>query len=859
MARLDQLLAYEGFSAVDKARFQQEKVQLMLQPIVSLESCSIGHPSGVTPENTNSSVTATEDETQQHRIRETIRPRNISDELDADTCCKAGSAPIAVMGSAAITLGRVHDIEAIKKTSEYHLKTLRDKRKRLFQPKKIPDKNQLFKYLTQQQVRFDAGYDQDFFIDNDSYSIITANDVLEYQPQFLAKFLTDFDLINEDDPGLSPPNDSIFEAFVYLVCSRDSHDETPFEEHPTVQSMRVLISNHIRTYVGNIPGSVYNFDEDRIFIPNFDGDIDDYCSELAIARCGDPIVLQAFCHLFEFDAIQFSVKEPGGTLYQGDIKTRPTDVFSILLEVHVGSDCCDRYTLAMPKCGRAMQTSSSFLNSNEGSNPSMTDAEEVLRLAANELQKLRSEIANDEMNVRYRRDDINQKIRNENKKKLAESEAAHDAARKSLEKIKASKSDAFLTMLEDSEFSVPDTRPAVPMAPSIGFAASTASALPVAPSLAGVVPVVQSPAASLSEPHKPVLQDASSVLSNSAVSVLTAASDEPSLAAAAVSQTAQAVSKITTTLTVDRTGSFVPVVQAQPNQPKSLPIFDINKSASRAASPMPELADYSDFYKLSQRLPVWNVDLEVFVVDLEIGRGMRTLRPFLKGDVIGMYDGHRCDEKGNIKIRLPSVTSVMSLFPQLDREKNTALSFQPSHSVAVSRNHLSGLFIDGGPLCDPILDALVNSLGRLALANSASSAQTANMKPVWVKSPNLPVDVIWNGKTGVGAANMECFFVATRDIPAKEELLWAYPIDRYAKLKVSALHPTPLPLVNGSSLPEKRNLSTPISLSTSLILIPHLCDHFTTCPPGKCTDCKCAKCIVNQVSGRRIRKSREFE
>lgn len=100
--------------------------------------------------------------------------------------------------------------------------------------------------------------------------------------------------------------------------------------------------------------------------------------------------------------------------------------------------------------------------------------------------------------------------------------------------------------------------------------------------------------------------------------------------------------------------------------------------------------------------------------------------------------------------------------------------------------------------------------------------------PKWVKSPNLPRDYVNN------LADLECFFLATRDIMANEELLWTYPLDHH--MNQQPLTPPVLPVKRPS--------------------ISHQCLHFTTCAPGKCSDCKCAKCIVNQVLGPRIRKAK---
>ena len=68
----------------------------------------------------------------------------------------------------------------------------------------------------------------------------------------------------------------------------------------------------------------------------------------------------------------------------------------------------------------------------------------------------------------------------------------------------------------------------------------------------------------------------------------------------------------------------------------------------------------------------------------------------------------------------PSVSVLFNLYPQLDRHAR-GTAFKASHAVCLGRNHTSGLLIDGHPLCDPVLDANCDSLGRMALCNAAPS------------------------------------------------------------------------------------------------------------------------------------------
>jgi hypothetical protein len=148
------------------------------------------------------------------------------------------------------------------------------------------------------------------------------------------------------------------------------------------------------------------------------------------------------------------------------------------------------------------------------------------------------------------------------------------------------------------------------------------------------------------------------------------------------------------------------------------------------------------------------------------------MRNFVKKEVAGIYDGHRTDDKGTVVIARDSVSALFEDYPMLDRSVNGS-KFKQSHSVYLGRNRVSGLVIDGYPLCDPILDTNVDSLGRFALCNSASSDITANVKLKWVPAPDLPADVVNN------IADCECFVVCTRPIKKGEELLWNYPFSHH--------------------------------------------------------------------------------
>jgi hypothetical protein len=53
---------------------------------------------------------------------------------------------------------------------------------------------------------------------------------------------------------------------------------------------------------------------------------------------------------------------------------------------------------------------------------------------------------------------------------------------------------------------------------------------------------------------------------------------------------------------------------------------------------------------MSESLPRWNIDLKVVVISPSVGRGIVALRNFRKKEVVGIYDGHRCDDRGMVLV-----------------------------------------------------------------------------------------------------------------------------------------------------------------------------------------------------------------
>jgi hypothetical protein len=155
---------------------------------------------------------------------------------------------------------------------------------------------------------------------------------------------------------------------------------------------------------------------------------------------------------------------------------------------------------------------------------------------------------------------------------------------------------------------------------------------------------------------------------------------------------------------------------------------------------------YAEHAELMSRLPV--IDVDYCVAESEYGYGLKALRNFYDGDVTGnsftstiiqfilflfcftlktgFYDGHRVDDKtGKVVIRRASVTALMKLYPEIDREL-TGECFRTTHAVRLGRagsnsaSRESRLVIDGGPLAHRRLDHVAGNIGRMSLADSAS-------------------------------------------------------------------------------------------------------------------------------------------
>jgi len=442
---------------------------------------------------------------------------------------------------------------------------------------------------------------QRFWTDNDEYAILSRDDVLKHQPLFLENFKKRFNVHYEDSTttiqtefSRCRAQDTLFFAFATLVNDRSlrvrdlmrpssSVNSCPPCENPelspivhTIDSIRASLFKHIKAFKGDIPGAPFKFIDERSYMLDFNGELSEYLD--VKDRGGDPLFIHAFCHRFEFDVLLFSVKDPGGILYINQ-ELGNVDVCSILHELNVINGH-DTFYLAVPKLGAvASQTfSSSFLNTNSEitSINAENEAREKLDLAYAFLLQVRSDILQSDSNIRYRRDEVNRKIRLENEAKLVAADNAY------------------------------------------------MEALRIAQQLG-----VNQTASKLAPAHGAVLK-------------------EP------------------------------------------LQLHDLVDESDDD--------EFEDYHRHFQEFPEYTVDIEIAFVSPEIGRGLRTMRKFKKGDTLGHYNGHRCDSNGKVIIRDPETDALFVQFQNLnlDREVSGA-AFQKSHALCLGQTHLSGLVIDGGP------------------------------------------------------------------------------------------------------------------------------------------------------------------
>jgi hypothetical protein len=150
-------------------------------------------------------------------------------------------------------------------------------------------------------------------------------------------------------------------------------------------------------------------------------------------------------------------------------------------------------------------------------------------------------------------------------------------------------------------------------------------------------------------------------------------------------------------------------------------------------------------------MPKWNEGIGL-LIHPERGRGVKALRSFKKGDALLWYDGHRVDDRGNIRLARAAVQILYASYG-LDPEST---EFQKTHALCLGRTHITDLVIDGYHLSLPVFDK-EELIGRGAVANSGTPKES-NMICVWVRAPDLPPDPITKIR------DCEAILIARRDI-----------------------------------------------------------------------------------------------
>jgi hypothetical protein len=199
MNRLHQLIDFPGIPPTRVADFKQELLNLMLKPIVSLETCGSA-PSFISNRGFMSSATVTDEE-------QIVVPTNLSKsfsfeassaEAILDDCMKAGAAQAAVTAPAAVKFGSSKLGEIYSKTTSFHRMVVPDRQGAPLFQKKKKSSDEEFSFAAQRSLHLDSGFDPEFWTSNEEYVILSREDVLRQQPIFLDDFNTKFNIHFED-------------------------------------------------------------------------------------------------------------------------------------------------------------------------------------------------------------------------------------------------------------------------------------------------------------------------------------------------------------------------------------------------------------------------------------------------------------------------------------------------------------------------------------------------------------------------------------------------------------------------------------------------------------------------------------
>ena len=153
----------------------------------------------------------------------------------------------------------------------------------------------------------------------------------------------------------------------------------------------------------------------------------------------------------------------------------------------------------------------------------------------------------------------------------------------------------------------------------------------------------------------------------------------------------------------------------------------------------------------------WGVgkDLIVQFISDFMGRGIFAGRNFSKKDVLGWYDGHRCNFNGSLVFERQAVQELMQQFPVINRHR-LGHTMMITHTLMPRQRKESAMLIDGHPLTHALLEDV--KCGKFALANSTTNRHDATAVLDWVAAPDIPKD------SAAEDAHLECFVIARKDI-----------------------------------------------------------------------------------------------
>ncbi len=692
--RLSELINFPGMPPSRVEEFKAELLTLMLKPIVTLETCG-GAPSH---RGFMSSATVTDEEF--------IVPKDLSKSFDfkaasveavLDDCMKAGAAQAAVSAPAAVQFGNSKLGEIHSKTTSFHRMVVPDRQSTpLFQKKKMSS-DEAFSFAAQRSLHLDSGFDPEFWTTNEEYVILSLEDVLRQQPIFLEEFKTKFNVHFEDAEIQAQLSQCYAEDSLFFAFATLVNDRSrrDIDHNSSDEETVVSMRYSLFKHIQNHQGNIPGC------AFNFEDD-------------------RSFVLDFHGDI----------TEYLGDRSNRGGDPLCVHAFCHKFQFDVVLFSVKDPG-GIIYSNSENVSHGNVDVCSILHDlnvgdvkgAYDTFYLAVPKCGAAAAEFSSsflceEEVNHGADIDAANEAM-----------ELAYHSLKKVRDDIAESDSN-----IKYRRYEVNRTIKAQNQDKLAAAQAEYDSALYAVQKLEGKAPLN-----ALTRPQVTTTAG-SAAASSSTFTPPVIVNSRPQ--ASGVATSLQSVIATTAGSAAASSSTFTPPVIVRSRQ-----------------IVVPVLDEFEEYHRLFSELPEWTIDLEIAFVSHEIGRGIRTLRKFLKGSCMGHYGGHRCDPEGNVVIRDPETDALFAQFANLNLDREmTGADFQVTHALCLGQTHLSGLVIDGYPLCDPSLDHVRDRRGAFAAANSAASASAANAKPNWVKSPHFKPDKINN------LSDRVCFFTAKEDI-----------------------------------------------------------------------------------------------